>query len=226
MIKLTSISCKITNGKHKKVDMAEKTIPDIVISRLPLYLQALQQYEKQGITIISSRELGEPFCITAAQVRKDLSFFGEFGKQGSGYDIRFLKSQIRSILNINRTWDVALIGAGDLGNAIARYPGFLERGFHIRFIFDSDQAKIGKQVGGLIVMSSEKMIETIRTSGIQIAMITVPSKTAQQVADDLVKAGVRAILNYAPVPLVVPDGIRVEIVNPIIQLEHMTYYIN
>lgn len=205
--------------------MAEKTIPDIVISRLPLYLQALQQFEKRGKTIISSQELGEMFCITAAQVRKDLSFFGEFGKQGKGYDIGFLTSQIRSILKIDRTWDVALVGAGDLGNAIARYPGFLERGFYIRFIFDSDPAKIGKSVGQLTVLSSEKMIENIKATNIQIAMITVPSRTAQQVADELVSAGVRAILNYAPVPLVVPDGIRVEIVNPIIQLEHMTYYI-
>ncbi|NLF52344.1 MAG: redox-sensing transcriptional repressor Rex [Leptolinea sp.] len=205
--------------------MVEKNIPDIVISRLPIYLQTLHQIEKQGETIISSRELGELFGITAAQVRKDLSFFGEFGKQGSGYNIDFLKSQIRAILNIDRTWDVALIGAGDLGNAIARYPGFLERGFSIEYVFDSDLTKIGKLVGGHIVMPSDTMVETIRAAEIQIAMITVPSRAAQQVADDLVRAGVRAILNYAPVPLNVPENIRVETVNPIIQLEHMTYYI-
>ncbi len=205
--------------------MVQKNIPDIVISRLPIYLQTLMQFEKQGKTIISSRELGEPFCITAAQVRKDLSFFGEFGKQGSGYDTNFLSSQIRSILNIDRAWDVALVGAGDLGSAIARYPGFQERGFHIRFVFDSDPSRIGKSIGGLTVMSANNMVETIKVEGIRIAMITVPSRAAQKVADDLVSAGIKALLNYAPVPLNVPDDIRVETVNPIIQLEHMAFYL-
>jgi redox-sensing transcriptional repressor len=205
--------------------MTEKIIPDIVVSRLPIYLQTLQLLKKEGKTITSSKELGEKSSISAAQVRKDLSFFGEFGKQGSGYDVAYLSDQIRVILKMDRVWDVALIGSGDLGHAIARYPGFAERGFRIKYVFDSAPAKIGLQVGGITILSANTMVETIKKAGIVIAMITVPSRAAQSVADQLVLAGVKAILNYAPVPLIVPDGVRVETVSPIVQLEHMTYYL-
>jgi redox-sensing transcriptional repressor len=205
--------------------MTDKTIPDIVVSRLPVYLQTLQLFQKEGKTITSSQELGEKSCISAAQVRKDLSFFGEFGKQGSGYDIAYLSSQIRSILKMDRVWDVALIGGGDLGHAIARYPGFAERGFRIKYVFDSDPSKIGQKVGSHTIVSTENMVETIKKSGIIVAMITVPSRAAQSVVDQLVQAGVKAILNYAPVLIDVPDDVRVETVSPILQLEHMTYYL-
>ncbi len=205
--------------------MTEKNIPDIVVSRLPVYLQTLQLFMKEGKTITSSQELGEKSGITAAQVRKDLSFFGEFGKQGSGYNIDFLTDKILAILKLDRVWDVALVGIGDLGHAIARYPGFAERGFNIRYIFDSDPKKIGLKVGSHDVQSMDNMVEVIRSAGIRVAMITVPSRAAQTVADLLVEAGVKAILNYAPVPLNVPDGVRVETVSPIIQMEHMTYYL-
>jgi redox-sensing transcriptional repressor len=205
--------------------MPEKNIPDIVVSRLPVYLQTLQRLEKEGKTTTSSQELGEKSLITAAQVRKDLSFFGEFGKQGSGYDIAFLSTQIRSILKINRMWDVVLVGAGDLGHAIARYPGFAERGFRIMYVFDSDPKKIGTQVGSHIVLSVETMGDIILESGITIALITVPSRAAQAVANQLVVAGIKAILNYAQVSLNVPDNVRVETVSPILQLQHMMYYL-
>jgi redox-sensing transcriptional repressor len=205
--------------------MPEKNIPDIVVSRLPVYLQTLQRLEKEGKTTTSSQELGEKSLITAAQVRKDLSFFGEFGKQGSGYDIAFLSTQIRSILKINRMWDVVLVGAGDLGHAIARYPGFAERGFRIMYVFDSDPKKIGTQIGSHIVLSVETMGDIILESGITIALITVPSRAAQAVANQLVVAGIKAILNYAQVSLNVPDNVRVETVSPILQLQHMMYYL-
>ncbi len=205
--------------------MSEKFIPDIVVSRLPIYLQTLLLQQKQGKTVTSSKELGEQSNISAAQVRKDLSFFGGFGKQGSGYNIDYLSNQIRIILKMDRVWDVALIGTGDLGHAIARYPGFAERGFRIKLVFDNDPTKIGQEVGGHPILSTEQMVETIRAQGILIAMITVPSREAQIVADQLVAAGVRAILNYAPVPLSVPAGVHVETVSPIIQLQHMTYYL-
>ena len=205
--------------------MTDKIIPDIVVSRLPVYLQTLQLFLKEGKTITSSQELGEKSGITAAQVRKDLSFFGEFGKQGSGYNIDFLSDKILAILKLDRVWDVALVGIGDLGHAIARYPGFAERGFNIRYIFDSDPKKIGLKVGTHDVQSMDNMVEVIRAASIRVAMITVPSRAAQTVADLLVEAGVKAILNYAPVPLNVPDGVRVETVSPIIQMEHMTYYL-
>lgn len=205
--------------------MAEKQIPDIVISRLPVYFQTLELFQKAGKTLTSSKELGEHSGITAAQVRKDLSFFGGFGKQGSGYNIAYLHSEIRKILQVDRVWDVALIGSGDLGHAIVRYPGFAEHGFHIKYVFDSDPAKIGLIVGGRTILSAENMVEMIAKAAIKVAMLTVPSREAQSVTDQLVKAGVKAILNYAPVPLNVPEDIRVETVSPILQLELMTYYL-
>jgi redox-sensing transcriptional repressor len=205
--------------------MSGKIIPDIVVSRLPVYLQTLQRFDKEGKTTTSSKELGEQSCITAAQVRKDLSFFGEFGKQGSGYDITYLSDQIRNILRMNRVWDVVLVGAGDLGHAIARYPGFAERGFRIVYVFDNDSTKIWTQIGNHIVLPAETMVKTIKESGIIIALITVPSRAAQVVANQLVQAGIKAILNYAQVSLNVPDHIRVETVSPILQLQHMMYYL-
>jgi redox-sensing transcriptional repressor len=205
--------------------MPAKIIPDIVVSRLPVYLQTLQRFAKEGKTTTSSKELGEISLITAAQVRKDLSFFGEFGKQGSGYDITFLSDQLRQILKVNRVWDVALVGAGDLGHAIARYPGFAERNFRIMYVFDSDPSKIGIKIGNHTVLPVDSMVETIKESSIKVALITVPSRAAQMVADQLVQAGVKAILNYAQASLNVPDNIRVETVSPILQLQHMMYYL-
>ena len=205
--------------------MFEKIIPDIVVSRLPIYLQTLQRFENEGKTTTSSQELGERSCINAAQVRKDLSFFGEFGKQGSGYNITYLSDQIRSILKINRVWDVALVGVGDLGHAIARNPGFTERGFRIVFVFDNDPAKINTKIGKHTILPTETMVETIKNADISVALITVPSRAAQAVADQLVQAGIKAILNYAQASLNVPDHIRVETVSPILQLQHMMYYL-
>jgi len=205
--------------------MPGKNIPDIVVSRLPVYLQTLQSFEKEGKTTTSSKELGEQSCISAAQVRKDLSFFGEFGKQGSGYNIAFLSDQIRNILKINQVWDVVLVGAGDLGHAIARYPGFAEHGFRIIYVFDNDPAKIGIKIGKHTVLPAATMVERIKDTGIIIALLTVPSRAAQAVASQLVQAGIKAILNYAQVSLNVPDNIRVETVSPILQLQHMMYYL-
>jgi redox-sensing transcriptional repressor len=205
--------------------MPGKFIPDIVVSRLPVYLQTLKDFEKKGKTTTSSKEMGEYSCITAAQVRKDLSFFGEFGKQGSGYNIAFLSEKIRQILKVNLVWDVALVGAGDLGHAIARYPGFGERGFRIVYVFDSDPSKIGSQIGKHTVLPVDTMVEKIQETGLKVALITVPSRAAQGVADQLIQAGIKAILNYAPVSLNVPDDIRVETVSPILQLQHMMYYL-
>ncbi len=200
-------------------------IPDIVVSRLPRYLQALQRLHAEGVESTSSQELGKRLGISAAQIRKDLSQFGEFGKQGTGYSVPYLVNQLQSILNVDRTWDIALVGAGDLGHAIARYQGFANRGFCICLVFDSDPKKIGTQIGDYVVQDTAGMVEVIRERGIKVAMLTVPASVAQEVADDLVKAGVRAILNYAPVPLSLPPEVEVEYINPIIQLQHMTYYL-
>ncbi len=205
--------------------MPEKVIPDIVIGRLPIYLRALQGMLEENRRITSSQELGERLGISAAQIRKDLSQFGEFGKQGTGYSIDYLAEQIRQILHVDRVWDMAVIGAGDIGSAVARYQGFSNRGLRVAIIFDSDPAKIGTQVGSFTVKDTKTIKESIREAGIQIAMIATPSGAAQEVAEELVSAGVIAILNYAPINLTSPENVRVQYIDPVIHLQRMTYYL-
>lgn len=201
-------------------------IPDIIIGRLPIYLRALQHMADSGLQTTSSQELGEQVGISAAQIRKDISQFGEFGKQGTGYRIPFLMDKLREIMKINRIWDVAVVGAGDVGHAIARYQGFINRGFRVVMVFDSDPQKIGQSIGEFVVQDSADMMEKIREEGIQVAMLTVPATAAQQVTDELVKAGVKAILNYAPISLSVPENVRIQHIDPATHLQRMTYYLD
>jgi redox-sensing transcriptional repressor len=203
----------------------DKSIPEIIIGRLPVYLQALEHMQVQGIQTTSSQELGEMIGISAAQIRKDLSQFGEFGKQGKGYAIPFLVRQLRTILNVENVWDMALVGAGNLGTAIAHYPDFKQHGFHVSMIFDNDPQRVGSQLGGYTICSTTEMVEKIQAAGIKIAMMTVPARAAQAVADDLIKAGIKAILNYAPITLNVPEDVHVQYIDPIIFLQRMTYFL-
>ncbi|MEW6028801.1 MAG: redox-sensing transcriptional repressor Rex [Chloroflexota bacterium] len=200
-------------------------IPDIIIGRLPIYLRALQRMAENGLQTTSSQELGDRVGISAAQIRKDISQFGEFGKQGTGYSIPFLMDKLREILKVDRIWDVALVGAGDVGHALGRYQGFRNRGFRIAMVFDNDPAKIGNKVGEFVVEDTAGMVERIREAGIKVAMLTVPAASAQDVADQLVKAGVKAILNYAPISLNVPPGVYVQHTDPATHLQRMTYYL-
>ncbi len=205
--------------------MPEKVIPDIVVGRLPVYLRALQRMLEENRRVTSSQELGERLGISAAQIRKDLSQFGEFGKQGTGYSIEYLADQIRQILKVNRVWDMAVVGAGDIGSAVARYQGFSNRGLRVAMIFDSDPAKIGTQVGSFTIKDIQTIEESISQEGILIAMIATPSQAAQRVAEQLVSSGVKAILNYAPINLTVPENVRVQHIDPVIHLQRMTYYL-
>jgi len=205
--------------------MNSNKIPDIIIGRLPIYLRALQHMTDNGKLTTSSQELGEQVGISAAQIRKDISQFGEFGKQGTGYRISFLMDRLREILKINRIWDVAVIGAGDMGHALARYQGFVNRGFRIVMVFDNDPQKVGQTIGEYVVQDTANLIDKIREEGIQVAMLTVPASAAQKVTDELVKAGVKAILNYAPISLNVPDDIKVQHIDPATHLQRMTYYL-
>lgn len=206
--------------------MSEKTqIPDIVVGRLPLYLRALQNIVEEGKYITSSQELGEILGISSAQIRKDLSLFGEFGKQGTGYTVNYLIEKLKSILKVDRVWDIALVGAGDVGHALARYQGFANCGFRIAMVFDNDPSKIGTQIGSFVVQSSESLIPSIQEAGIRVAMLAVPSSQAQRVADQLVQAGIKAILNYAPINLNVPKGVYVQYIDPVVHLQRMTYYL-
>lgn len=206
--------------------MSAKIIPDIVIGRLPIYLRALQHMAQEGRNVTSSQELGERLGISAAQIRKDLSQFGEFGKQGTGYNIQFLATQLLDILHLNQIWDVAIVGAGDIGSALARYQGFAERGFKIKMIFDNDEAKIGTTIGNFTIKNSASLKQEISKAGIKVAMVAVPATKAQAVADHLVEAGVQAILNYAPVNLNVPAGVRVQHIDPAVHLQRMTFYLS
>jgi redox-sensing transcriptional repressor len=202
-----------------------KEIPDIVVGRLPMYLRSLQRMAQEGRQVTSSQELGERLGISAAQIRKDLSQFGEFGKQGTGYNIEYLVDQLRQILHVNKDWEIAVVGAGDIGSAVARYRGFANRGFRVAMIFDNDPEKIGTNVGEFTVQADDCLIDAIQKAGILLAMIAVPAFHAQEVADQLVKAGVKAILNYAPVSINVPPDIHVQYIDPVTHLQRMTYYL-
>ena len=203
----------------------QKQIPDIIISRLPVYLRALQYMQHKGKQNTSSQELGELLNISAAQIRKDLSQFGEFGKQGTGYNITFLLNKLREILKIDTVWDLAIVGMGDMGHALSRYTGFKDRGFRVAMLFDNDPSKIGTRAGEFTIMGVTEMVTTIQAAGIKIAMLCVPASAAQATAELLVRAGVKAILNYAPINLNMPPEVRVQYLDPSIGLQRMSYYL-
>lgn len=201
-------------------------VPDIIVSRLPVYLRALQFMAANGSTTTSSQELGEKVGISAAQIRKDLSQFGEFGKQGTGYHISFLIDRLLQILKVELVWDVVLVGMGELGHAILRYQGFVNRGFRIVACYDSDPAKIGTRVAVFTVEDVNNLVMNVRNTGIKMAMLCVPASSAQNVTDKLVEAGIKGILNYAPVSLSVPSDVRLQYIDPVIGLQRMAYYLN
>ncbi len=206
--------------------MAISKIPDIVIGRLPLYLRAITQMAIEGKEITSSQELGGRLGISSAQIRKDLSQFGEFGKQGTGYNISFLSDQLRRILHVDRVWNVVLIGAGDLGRAVAHYGGFVDRGFNIVAVFDNDAQKIGQKIGRFTVQDIANLKQEIVANHVEVAMIAVPAREAQDISERLVKAGIKAILCYAPISLSLPEHVRIEYTDPVLHLQHMTYYLS
>jgi redox-sensing transcriptional repressor len=180
----------------------------------------------QGKEITSSQELGGQLGISSAQIRKDLSQFGEFGKQGTGYNIQYLVDQLKRILNLGKIWDVALIGAGDLGTAVANYGGFIDRGFRIRTVYDNDPQKIGTSVGSFQVQSMDQLESDLGEMDIKIVMLAVPASHAQEVTDRLVETDVEAVLCYAPTSLSVPDSIKVQYIDPVLHLQHMTFYLS
>ncbi len=205
--------------------MPTEEIPGIVVGRLPIYLRALSYLAAEGIQVTSSHELGKRLGISAAQIRKDLSHFGEFGKQGTGYNVTFLREQLRRILRVDHEWPVALIVIGDLGRALAHYGGFVDRGFRIVALFDANPDKIGQKMGDLEIMSMDRLADTVRERGIRVAMIAVPATEAQKVAESCVGAGVQGIVNYAPITLSMPDGVQVQYIDPVTHLQRMTYYL-
>ncbi|MEI7770451.1 MAG: redox-sensing transcriptional repressor Rex [Chloroflexales bacterium] len=199
--------------------------PDVVIRRLPLYARSLRYLLDEGINSVSSQELGERINVTAAQIRKDLSYFGEFGKQGIGYDVEKLLNHIERILGLNQSWPVVLVGVGHLGQAIARYDGFHSQGLQIVGLFDTDQRKIGQRVADVEISDYARMPQVIHDTNARLAIIAVPASDAQPVADILIDAGIRAILCYAPIILQTPDHVWVRYIDPVAVLHSMTYYL-
>ncbi len=205
--------------------LESRPVPDIVIGRLPVYLRALDYLLEGGQTVTASKELAQRLGISSAQIRKDLSHFGEFGKQGMGYDIAYLRDQLRRILKADRVWNLALVGAGDLGHAIAHYSGFEGMGFQIAGVFDHNPQKIGQNLGRFKIRDIATLPSKAREMEIQIAIVAVPARAAQAVVDDVVQAGIKAILNYAPITVTVPPGVQVQYIDPVIHLQRMTYYL-
>ena len=200
-------------------------IPSVVIDRLPLYARALANLDSQGREVVSSQELGNQLNVTPAQIRKDLSYFGRFGKQGRGYNVRKLLDELRRILGLNRQWRIAIVGAGRLGKAIAGYEGFSPQGFKIVEAFDSDPELIGSTINALVIKNTDLLETVLQQTPVDIGIVAVPAESAQKVIDALVRCGVRAILNYAPIAAHVPDGVQIKRIDPVLALQGMTYHL-
>lgn len=200
-----------------------KRIADSTVRRLSAYLRFLEESAEHGLTTISSDELARRGGTTSAQVRKDLSFFGSFGKRGLGYSIPELISSLREILGLKREWKVIIVGAGKIGTALARYAGFEQRGFHVIAVYDSDPVKIGSRWEDLVVRDTATLERDIARERPDIAVLAVPHGAAQDAAARLVRSGVKAILNFAPTQLAVPADVAVRSVNMAMELEGLSY---
>ena len=203
--------------------LAVKRISESTVRRLSLYLRFLEDFEGRGLATISSDELARRGGTTSAQVRKDLSFFGSFGKRGLGYSVPELKRRLREILGLERVWRVVIIGAGKIGAALAQYPGFGRRGFHILAVYDENPAKIGKKWDGMVVRDVAVLERDARTESPDIAVLAVPAEAAQEVVDRIVRAGIKAILNFAPAQLQVPPDVTLKTVNMAMELEGLSF---
>ena len=200
-----------------------KRIADSTVRRLSLYLRFLEEFEHDGHLTVSSTELARRGGTTSAQVRKDLSSFGSFGKRGLGYAVPELAQHLREILGLGREWRIIIIGAGNIGTALAQYRGFRQRGFTVVAVYDRDPRKIGTRWDGVLVRDIARLAEDAATSPPEIAVITVPADDAQPVVDLLVQAGVRGILNFAPAALTVPSHVALKHVNMALELEGLSY---
>lgn len=204
-------------------ESSKKRISESTIRRLSLYYRVLSVLEKENYETVSSKELAKREKLTPAQVRKDLSFFGSFGTRGLGYPVSELKRRIEEILGLNRVWNVALIGVGNIGSALVGYKEFLRHGFNIKVIFDNDQRKIGSNHKGIVVSDIANLERDLKEHNIQIVVVAVPATVAQYIVDDLVRSGIKAILNFAPVNLKVPDDVFLRNENMSMELEYLSF---
>ncbi len=204
--------------------MKNKKAPVATIPRLSLYYRALM--EKSDAQFISSQELAELTGTSAAQVRKDFAYFGQFGAAGKGYRVDFLKNSITRILGVDKNWSVALVGVGNLGSALLSYRGFLRQGFHIVAAFDSDEEKIGRELAGVTVLNIATLEDEIKLKKIKMAVVTVPQQAAQDVIDKLVRSGIKAILNFAPVRPRTHKSVEIQNIDLSIELEKLAYFLS
>lgn len=200
-----------------------KKVSEPTVGRLSVYLRLLGTLRADGVATVSSEQLAARVGTTAAQVRKDLSLFGTFGKRGLGYCVEELEGQLRSILGLGQSWRVAVVGAGKIGAALFGYDEFREQGFHIEAVFDADPAKVGERWDELVVQPDAALEGVLRDLGIEIVVVAVPAPAAQEVVDRVVGAGVRGILNFAPTQLDVPAGVAVKTVDMAVEMEGLSY---
>ena len=206
--------------------MKSGNIPAPAIKRLSLYLRDLEEYHERGERTVSSRQLGENLNLSDAQVRKDLAYFGPSGHPGIGYGVKDLIDRIRHVLGTDKTWKVIIVGAGNLGRALAAYKGFVKKGFQLVAVFDTDESKIDRPLPGceeLKTRAVAELPELVRREGVRMGILVTPASCAQQVADEMIAAGIKGILNFAPVMLTVPDDVAVAGVDLAVRLEQLSF---
>ena len=221
----TTPSGSSERGQTLRADL----VPAPAVRRLSLYLRELESFLRHDRQTISSKQLGEALGLTDAQVRKDLAYFGQFGHPGIGYRVDELVTRIKCILGTDRTWNVLLVGAGNLGHALLSYRGFSKKGFQIVAVFDNDPEKVGQPIGPderLIIQPFSQVRQAVREKDIQVAIISVPAEVAQSVADELVSAGIKGILNFAPASLTVPESVPIASVDLAVHLEQLAFRIS
>ncbi|GAA4843616.1 redox-sensing transcriptional repressor Rex [Paenibacillus vulneris] len=201
-------------------------ISEAVVRRLPIYLRFLNELSKKSVHTVSSQDLGQKLDLNPAQIRKDLAYFGEFGKKGIGYDVAYLIEKIRQILKLDKVIPVALVGAGNLGRALCNYNAYLKDNMKIVAVFDASETKVGESINNLKVKPMNELKETIQSLHVRIGIITVPAAEAQNVANQFVEAGVEAILNFAPMIIKVPNEIRVHHADFTTELQSLAYYLD
>ncbi len=201
-------------------------IPNPAVRRMSLYLRQLEAFKRKDRRTISSKQLGESLGLTDAQVRKDLAYFGQFGHPGIGYRVEDLINQVRKILGTDKTWNVLLVGAGNLGRALMAYRGFDAKGFRLAAVFDADPSKVGKKAGAFTIQPLTELADTMTRQSIRLAILAVPADAAQPVADQLIAAGVKGILNFAPVNITVPANVALNAVDLAVQLEQLSFQAN
>ena len=203
-----------------------EAIPNPAVRRLSLYLRQLESFQRKERRTISSKQLGESLGLTDAQVRKDFAYFGQFGHPGIGYRVDELIAQVKRILGTDRTWNIMLVGAGNIGRALSSYRGFMAKGFRLVAVFDNDPGKVGKRLGPFTIQPLSDIPATVQKQQIRLAILAVPADSAQEVVDQIVAAGVRGVLNFAPVSLTVPPDVAMNSVDVAVQLEQLSFQVN